>query len=71
MRAPLPSGENGCRRGAHEGIVFVNWQLAGFSQPPSLQEAELSLDPSYLDQFTELNHVLEALRSRNVEPALE
>ena len=45
------------------------------SFPPSLgcivQEAELKLDPSYLDQFTELNHVLEALRSRNVEPALE
>ena len=43
--------------------------------PPPLgclvQEAELELDPSYLDQFTELNHVLEALRSRNVEPALE
>lgn len=36
-----------------------------------LQEAELELDPSYLDQFTELNHVLEALRAHNVEPALE
>lgn len=36
-----------------------------------MQEAELKLDPSYLEQFTELNHVLEALRSRNVEPALE
>lgn len=36
-----------------------------------LQEAELKLDPTYLDQFTELNHVLEALRARNVGPALE
>ena len=36
-----------------------------------LQEAELKLEPSYLDQFAELNLVLEALRARNVEPALE
>jgi hypothetical protein len=36
-----------------------------------MKEAELELDQSYLGQFTELNLVLEALRSRNVEPALE
>ena len=34
----------------------------GVSLPPSLQEADLHVDHSYLDQFTELNHVLEALR---------
>ena len=35
------------------------------------QEVSLDIDPAYMDQFSGLNHVLEALRNKDVEPALE
>ena len=35
------------------------------------QEVSLDVDPAYMDQFSGLNHVLEALRNKDVEPALE
>ena len=37
----------------------------------SFQEVSLDVDPAYMDQFSGLNHVLEALRNKDVEPALE
>jgi hypothetical protein len=35
------------------------------------QEAGLNIDPTYMEQFGGMNHVLEALRNKDVEPALE
>ena len=38
---------------------------------PPYQDVTLDVEPSYMDQFSGLNHVLEALRNKDVEPALE
>ena len=45
--------------------------LAIYSFSVSFQEVSLDVDPAYMDQFSGLNHVLEALRNKDVEPALE
>ncbi len=36
-----------------------------------VQEGGLSIEPNYVEQFSELNQVLDALRRRDVEPALQ
>ena len=57
--------------GGGEGYLLSVCLSISIITPLVSQEAELHLDPGYLDQFAELNHVLEALRARDVEPALE
>lgn len=34
------------------------------------QDGELNIEPNYMEQFSELNQVLDALTKRDVEPAL-
>ena len=36
-----------------------------------VQDSGLVIEPNYVEQFSELNQVLDALRRRDVEPALE
>ena len=51
-------------------IKILLLSLMSLSPPPS-QDVTLDVEPSYMDQFSGLNHVLEALRNKDVEPALE
>ena len=37
----------------------------------SVQDGGLSLEPNYVEQFSELNLVLDGLRRRDIQPALE
>ncbi len=37
----------------------------------SVQGSEINVDPTYMEQFTGLNRVLEALRGRQLDQALE
>ena len=52
----------------NENIIIVD--NVSLSPSPS-QDVTLDVEPSYMDQFSGLNHVLEALRNKDVEPALE
>jgi len=36
----------------------------------SPKESGISVDPAYIEQFTDLNQVLDALRNKDLEPAL-
>lgn len=35
------------------------------------QDGELNIEPNYVEQFSELNQVLDALTRKDVEPALQ
>ena len=51
-----------------EGVLFMRWNLFGSH---AIQESGLSHHENFISMFTEIHHIAQSLRSKEVELALE